>query len=113
MTRAEALACIRENSSAHHTKVDWPVAIRAALVNSRGGMLSPERHRDVLHAIGVLTGLPFEAMISDKDAAAAPGDLEVCVRALREITRVRGQQGSEARRMAQGALLAIGEDTSE
>lgn len=67
--RFDALTAIRVASGARHDQVNWPVAIRAALEESQGGLRSPERHADVLRAIGVLCRLPFNEMLPEHEAA--------------------------------------------
>lgn len=106
--RTEALETIALASGARYDEIDWPVAIREALKNSRGGIQGVEDHEKVLIAIGVLIEMPHGVRLT-KDARRQDGPYEVAVRALREIRELRGQQGAEAVRMAESALLAMGE----
>lgn len=55
MTRADALRVVTKHARARHYSVDIPLAIRDALLATRG----TETHHEVLTAVGVLTGCPL------------------------------------------------------
>lgn len=65
--------------------------------NPQGGNFTPESdagQHDLVQAAEIFIGLPASPIVA--------------VNALVEISKVRGQQGSEARRMAESALLVLG-----
>lgn len=67
MTRQEAVELIAKRADVRYDDVDWPVAVRAALLTC--GELADEEQ--VLEAIGVLLGLPFRQRFSTGEASAA------------------------------------------